>query len=403
MPPDMKAMSREEFLTRTGVPAERLDEMIALGLVVEADGGFTNGDLRRVRLFHNLDDGGLPLDAVADAVRDGDLSFAFFDLPYWERFGALTDKTLGDIVEDGGISLELLQVIRESMGYARPDSQDAVREDELPQIELLRAGLAAGADPVALERQIRVWGESLRKLSQADANFYHSQFEVPLLKSGMTPSQVMEMASHAGEMMAPLLDGAVLGLYHALSEHTWMANVIEAVESTLEHTGRHRAAANPPSICFLDLTGYTRLTEERGDEAAAALAASFSQEVYRSSQRYRGRPVKWLGDGVMIVFDDAASAVEGSLDMVEHIPAAGLPPAHVGIDSGTVVYQDGDYFGRTVNIAARIAGRATAGEVLVSDRVRDAVSEATIGFAEAGPAELKGLEAPIQLFRALRV
>ena len=395
-------MSREELIRRTGVSAGRLDEMIALGLVAETDGGFSNGDLRRVRLFHNLDEGGLPLDAVADAVRSGDLSFAFFDLPYWERFGALADKTLGEIVAEGGISLEMLQVIRESMGYARPGAEDPIREDELPQLELVKAGLAAGADPVALERQIRVWGESLRKLSQADANFYHSQFEVPLLKAGMTPSQMMEVASYSGAMMAPLLDSAVIGMYHAQSEHSWMANVVEAVESTLEQTGRHLAAADPPAICFLDLTGYTRLTEERGDEAAAELAASFTQQVYRSSQGHRGRPVKWLGDGVMIVFESASAAVEGSLEMVEHIPAAGLPPAHVGIDAGTVVFQDGDYFGRTVNIAARIAGRATAGEVLVSDRVRAAVSEAAIGFADAGSAELKGIEGPIQLYRAVR-
>jgi len=398
----MIGMSRDELIRRTGVSAERVDQMIALGLVAESDGAFSNGDIRRVRLFTGLDEGGLPLEAVADAVRGGDLSFAFFDLPYWDRFGTLADKTLGDVVAESGISLEMLQVIRESMGYARPDADDAVREDELPQVELVRAGLAAGADPEALERQIRVWGESLRKLSQADANFYHSQFEVPLLKAGLSPSQMMEAASHAGVMMAPLLDNAVIGMYHAQSEHTWMANVVEAVESTLERTGRHRVATDPPAICFLDLTGYTRLTEERGDEAAAELAASFTQQVYRASQGHRGRPVKWLGDGVMIVFDTAASAVEGSLDLIEHIPAAGLPPAHVGIDAGNVVYQDGDYFGRTVNIAARLAGRAAAGEVLVSDRVREAVSEPTIGFADAGSAELKGLEAPIQLYRALR-
>jgi class 3 adenylate cyclase len=71
----------------------------------------------------------------------------------------------------------------------------------------------------------------------------------------------------------------------------------------------HGRSDRPPAVCFLDLTGYTRLTEERGDEAAAELAARLAGLVRRSAQEHGGTPVKWLGDGVMFYFREPAAAV----------------------------------------------------------------------------------------------
>ena len=89
--------------------------------------------------------------------------------------------------------------------------------------------------------------------------------------------------------------------------------------------------------------------------------------------------------------------------MVEGAAEAGLPPAHVGLHAGPVLYQEGDYFGRTVNAAARIADYARQGEVLVSQAVVDAAPDlAGIRFAEIGPVELKGLSGPLRLHSAHR-
>jgi adenylate cyclase len=143
-------------------------------------------------------------------------------------------------------------------------------------------------------------------------------------------------------------------------------------------------------MCFLDLTGYTRLTEERGDEAAADLAARLAGLVRRSSQEHDGMPVKWLGDGVMFYFREPAAAVLAALEMVELVGSQGLPPAHVGVHAGPVVFQEGDYFGRTVNLAARIAEYARPGEVLVSQEVVDAANAAPVAFNEIGLVDLKG-------------
>jgi adenylate cyclase len=155
-------------------------------------------------------------------------------------------------------------------------------------------------------------------------------------------------------------------------------------------------------MCFLDLAGYTRLTEERGDEEAAALAARLADIVRHGPRQHRGEAVKWLGDGVMFRFRDPSGAVVSALDMVEEVPAAGLPPAHVGVAAGPVIRQGGDYFGRTVNLASRIADHARGGQVLVSEPVVAMTSVAGVRFDGMGAIELPGLTSPIRLFEARR-
>jgi class 3 adenylate cyclase len=146
--------------------------------------------------------------------------------------------------------------------------------------------------------------------------------------------------------------------------------------------------------------GFTRLTEERGDDVAAEIAANLADLTQRAARARGGLPVKWLGDGVMFFFKRPGAAVQAALEMARQAPAAGLPPAHVGIHAGPIVVQDGDYFGRTVNLAARIAGQAGAGQVLVTDEVVAAGSDG-VRFETLGPVRLKGFTRPVRLHRAL--
>jgi adenylate cyclase len=258
------------------MPVHYVDRLVELRIIPTGEGNspYSGGDVRRARFVHGLEQGGVPLEAVGSAVQSGALSFAFFDASFWDRFGGLTRKTYRELSVETGLGLDLLQAIRESMGFARPGPDDPVREDELAVVPLLRTLIAMGADPIVLERHVRIWGESMRRIAEADGNFYRTQIEAPLLNAGLNWSEMVHVASEATEAMVPLLDPALLSVYHAQSEHTWMANVVEAVEATLEQAGLHRSISHPPAMCFLDLSGYTRLTEERGDEAAAEMAAA---------------------------------------------------------------------------------------------------------------------------------
>jgi adenylate cyclase len=396
--------TRDALAERAGVRLGYVDRLVELGILVPPEAGslFSDGDVRRVRLVHGLEEGGLPLEGMGTAVRNGDFSFGFLDLPAWDWFGGLVGKTYRELSAESGLSLDLLQAIRESMGFARPEPDDPVHEDELDLVPVVQVVLEAGVDPAAFERLVRVWGETIRRFTEAAANFYHTQIEVPLLRSGMSESEVLQVGSQAVGAGIPHVDRALVSMYHGHSEHTWMANVVEALEITLEKAGLHHTVMEPPAMCFLDLSGYTRLTEERGDEAAAEMAAALGQLVQRSAQDHGGRPVKWLGDGVMLYFPNADGAVISALDLGDAVPDAGLPPAHTGIDAGPVVFQDGDYFGRTVNTAARIASHAGPGQVLVSDSVVRSAQNPTLRFVDLGLVELKGLPHPIPLHLASR-
>jgi adenylate cyclase len=112
--------------------------------------------------------------------------------------------------------------------------------------------------------------------------------------------------------------------------------------------------------------------------------------------------VKWLGDGVMFYFPDPSAAVLTALDLVEQTPGAVDVRARVGVDAGRVVFRDGDYFGRTVNIASRIADYARPGEVLVSDEVKQHWSRDGVRFDAIGPVALRGLRDEVTLHSAAR-
>jgi adenylate cyclase len=153
-------------------------------------------------------------------------------------------------------------------------------------------------------------------------------------------------------------------------------------------------------MCFLDLTGFTQLTQERGDAVAADVVERSSRIVRRISVQHEGRPVKWLGDGVMFYFPDPASGVAAAVEMVDALSDADLPSAHVGLHAGSVVFQQGDYYGQTVNLAARIGEFARPGEVLVSRAVLDATDATLVRFEAVGPVEFKGVSEPVELYAA---
>ncbi len=181
-----------------------------------------------------------------------------------------------------------------------------------------------------------------------------------------------------------------------------MRNIFEGTAATLVEKGLHTPSEAIPAMCFLDLTGYSRLTDERGDKAAAELADRLARIAQRTSTKHRGKAVKWLGDGVMFYFPDPGEGVLAALEMVQEARDADLPPAHVGLHAGPVLFQGGDYFGGTVNAASRIADYARQGEVLVSQQVVDLAGDIDVSFVEIGPVELKGLGDSLHLFMARR-
>ena len=399
----MEEHSRNEVARRAGVDPEYVDRLVEVGILKPGRGvAFSPGDVRRARWVSSLERAGVPQDRIAAAVRQGTLSFSFLDVGAFDRFALLSGTTFRELSERTGVPLELLKVVREAVGFAEPRPDDHVREDELSVVQAIELQLSKGFRPVVIERWLRVCGGSLSRITETETDWYKTEVVRPLLEAGMTDGEILEAQADLGSRLAPLTEQATVAIYHGQQEHAWSKAFVEYVESALDKAGLLRRLHRPPAVCFLDVTGYTRLTEEQGDQAAADLAATLATLVRRLSHEHGGEPVKWLGDGVMFYFPEPGHGVLAALDMVEGITTSALPPAHVGIHAGPVVFQEGDYFGRTVNIAARTAEYARPGEVLVSQDVVDEAEGTGVTFTEIGEVELKGVAGTVRLYGAHR-
>ena len=184
-------------------------------------------------------------------------------------------------------------------------------------------------------------------------------------------------------------------------EHNAFQLIVERVESAVEEAGvAPPKAAKLPAIAFIDLSGYTALTEEIGDQAAAERAAALATLVQELAHAHGGTVVKLLGDGAMLHFPDPGEGVLCGLELVEQVEKAGLPSARVGIAAGPVVFREGDCYGRVVNVAARVMDHAKPRMVLVTPEVMTSSTSARVQFDDAGPAELKGVATPVKLLVA---
>jgi adenylate cyclase len=391
--------TRQEAASRAGVTIEEVTRIVELGIIDPSDGDtFSPGDVRRMTMVHSLEEAGVLLEGLAASLAAGDLSLDFMDSESYERFSSLSPVTFQELSEQSGVPVDLLMLIREACGSAQPGPNDRVRDSELTMVPFLELQVDQGFRPVAIERLLRSWGDNVGRITATEADWWRSEVIGPRLEGGFTLDEAAD--PEFSYQAAQLLDQALLTLYHAQQAQAWTRNILDGFEEFLTRAGLHSRLDRPPAMCFLDITGYTRLTQERGDAAAATLADELARLVQRTSSRHGGRPVKWLGDGVMIWFRDPGPGVMAALDMVEGVVASGLPPAHVGLHAGPVIFQEGDYYGQTVNLASRIAAYARPGEVLVSSEVVEASPGVGATFVDIGPVELKGVSGAVHLHSA---
>lgn len=157
------------------------------------------------------------------------------------------------------------------------------------------------------------------------------------------------------------------------------------------------------TFLFADLVGFTAFTERAGDEAAADAAVAFQTAASHLAADYDCEVVKCLGDAVMIHGADALPVVALALELVRDLAAENwCPPLRIGVHSGPAVRRDGDWYGATVNVAARLVDAASAGEVLISVATRDLLaSHDAMTIADLGSRRFKNVGEPVGVFAAV--
>lgn len=346
-----------------------------------------------------LEDAGVEPEQIAAAMAAGELSFGYLD--YVMQPPPVIDRTYSEVADDLAIPFDVVERVFLAFGLPQPLPNEQAREDDVAILRGLKAFLNA-IDEADILDSARLFGDALRRLAEYQVHLFHTRVEERIRDAGVPEARVLDVAlKEVGVHTSPLGELFAAWLYRRHSETFTVEHRVLHGEDDLERAGIHRrAAGDPPAIVFLDISGYTRLTEELGDEASAAMPMRLASLVQDAASRHSGRTVKWIGDGVELYFRRPVDAVRCSLELRDCIPEADLPGTHVGINSGPVVYENGDFYGRTVNIAARIAAYAEQGQVLVSEDVVSHGAADDLRFRRVGPVSFKGVSRDVVVYEA---
>lgn len=395
----MAKITARELAELVPCPVEDVSRLEDLG-ILEPDGGdglFSSSDVHLVRLMAAFEEAGISLEDVARGVADGELSFP---LGLFLPEPVPRSETYEGLAAALGQSPELLRRLSRELGLP-PAPDDRVRDEDAEVLSLLLRRLDL-ADEDELSRFARLYGGTVQRLVSSGLQFFDRAVRQRVATYDLPNEEKDRLVYERGAGFTELVSTLVPWLQRRHREHSLHEYIVGVTEGFMEERGiAQRQPKKPPAIAFLDLTGFTTLVEEQGDEAAAEIASNLAS-VVQSSRTHGGRAVKWLGDGVMFHFNDPAAAIRSGLELVEQTEQAISVPARIGINAGAVIVQEGDYFGRTVNVAARIADYAKPREVLVSEEARRNAGVGDVEFELVGDVSLKGVSKSVRLHRARR-
>ena len=396
----MARISAQELVELVPCSLEHVRRLEDLGILErqEEDDLFPSSAVHVVRLMAAFEDAGISLEDVARGVAAGELSFPLgLFLPEPVAMTATYEELSAGLERPP----DLLRRLSGELGFP-PREDDRVRGEDAEMLSLMLSKLDLATDD-DLSRFARLYGGSVQRLVGSGLQFFDRTVRQRVATFDLTNEEKDSFVYEKAAGFTELVRNIVPWLQRRHREHAVLEYIVSVTEGFMEERGiTPRQQRQPPAIAFLDLAGYTALAEERGDQAAAELAANLAGVVQEAAQTRGCRPVKWLGDGVMFHFSDSARAVLSGLELVEQTERAVSVPARIGIDAGAVIVQEGDYFGRTVNIAARIADYARPHEVLVSERAMQSAGAAEVEFELVGDVPLKGVSRSIRLHRATR-
>jgi class 3 adenylate cyclase len=228
----------------------------------------------------------------------------------------------------------------------------------------------------------RVVGSSVARIAEAVSDAFRIGGEVPRLSEGTPYADVVDDYTTFTRDALPLFVDAIGGVLQRhlimVSHQVWTADE-EGTAVTRQRT-----------VGFADLVGSTEVLLRQSVRELATAVSAFEELAWDIVTRAGGRVVKLIGDEVMFVFEDVAGACGAALDLA----AASPHPVRIGLASGAVVGLHGDYYGGTVNLAARLVRAAAPSSVVVSDSVRSAAGD-SFGFTPADLGPLKGFPSDV--------
>lgn len=386
-------LGRARVAELVGVAESTLRRWVDLGLVpLGPDGSWTTASLNHARVVQRLRSKGRSLGDIAlVAERNGSALHYLADV-----LSPPTDHvTPEEVARRTGLEAALVRRVGEAFGFSA-EAVERISADDVELFEHVAEALDGGFPLVAMLQLARIYGQALGRVADAEVRLFRLYVRDPRVREGGSALEAAEAVGRLASHVMPLTDRVIRDV-HRRSLHWFIEqDAVSLVEQALDADsllglGRLRVA-----IAFADLAGFTRLTEERGDEEAVEAVERFVDSV-EASLPDDARVLKTIGDEVMVIGDSAAGLVEWAVSY--QLLHRDEPRPRVGIHAGEVLFRDGDYFGGEVNRAARVVARAGPGEVLVTGSIASSPVR-TVAFDPIGDVRLKGFREPTALFLA---
>jgi len=361
----------------------------------EAEGllGDLTGKAREARLalLQELSDQGTSLDELKRAVEEDRLVL----LPVERAFDEGVDRyTLGEVAEASGLEPEFLGRLLQALGAPIPEEGERVYADQdVEAAKRTKLFLDAGLPEEGVLETSRLIGISMANLADANVDLVGEVFTEP----GVDEHELALRYATAAETMAPLLGDTLLNAYRIhLRERIRQAVITEA-----EVAAGRVSGSDEVTIAFADLVGFTRLGESLEIEQIGDLTGKLF-ELASDAARPPVRLVKMIGDAAMFASLEPTPLLEAVLGLVDAAAPNEIPPLRAGVARGQALGRGGDWYGRPVNLAARITSFARPDSVVVDQSVKDAVAQSDgrlFDFSFAGKRRFKGIQGEVPVHR----
>jgi adenylate cyclase len=381
----------QEAAKRVGVTPGTLRRWAQSGVVPQYNGEWTTAAVAHARVVARLRERGHSLSDIRTATEDGRLAFGYIEALF-PHDGKV--YSLKEAAQETGLEPGLVERVITALGWS-PARAEAITEDEIQLLRYVAAVLQAGLPLVAMLQLVRVYGQAMAQVADAEVRLFHLYVHEPLMRSGSDGLEIAEEMAALTRELLPLSTPVMDQVHQHYLQHFVEQDVVGHMETDLDgaavELGRMRVA-----IAFADLAGYTRLTEEEGELQAVDAVERFVEAV-EITLPDDARVIKTIGDEVMVVGSDPAALTDWAVGFQRLQAERPLP--RIGIHYGHALYRDGDYYGRDVNIASRVAARSAGGEVLVTRPVVDAAGS-HLEFERIGEVRLKGFSESTEIFLA---
>ena len=383
--------SLSEVARNLDVSPDTLRRWTRDGIVPLRNGRWSPASIAQARIVARLRERGHSLEEVREAARSGRLAYGYMEELFPPATGVMS---LDEAARESGLEPALIRRIWTAAGFSTRTLDEGVPDDDVQLLRYMAAVLSAGFPLVAFLQIVRVYGQALAQIADTEVKLFHLFVHEPLIRDGVDGLEIAEEMEGLASQLLPLAAPIMEHVHQRWLQHFIEQDVVGHLE--LQVDGEAALGRLRVGIAFADLAGYTRLTEEAGEEQALDVVERFVESVEMTLPD-EARIVKTIGDAGMIVCADAAALAEWAVGFQELQAERPLP--RIGIHYGSALYRDGDYYGRAVNLASRVGARAAGHEVLVT---RDVVEHGGphLEYQRIGEVRLKGFSRPTELYLA---